>query len=291
MKAPSLLVGTDWRNRPPNSILSPMAKKKTPGFAPGPFFSKWWGPMADQTFKGHFSKKAAYSSTRKDHSTQHRMTPIKRCPCEAFTLCDERYQNMTEDERDTWRNATKKPGISGYELWMKECLYSMIHYKTMPITPTESGGFTCNLISGDGEEAPPDFIGQAPPGPWPPGNPCGFCMHSPPGSTPSKYTMEIYGLQFEGKRWNGYYVLPQSALECVWLLDTPDYIFEYVIEIRTNDDHATFTLKSGNGILDFGWNNEVLECWGPRILHRVYADGIFGPEPFAKTRRTTFPPP
>lgn len=64
----------------------------------------------------------------------------------AVSYCDGIYVDMHCDEREVWHNAVKAPGMSGYDLWMKESLYAVTRGFRPPQTPTPSGGFSVPYI-------------------------------------------------------------------------------------------------------------------------------------------------
>jgi len=140
-----------------------MPHKHKPGWVPGPGFSTFFGPTADATFKRDGKNRVITASTRKGHKKDKGKTPGQKCPCEAFRLCDLRFQQMTKEERDIWYKARKKPGQTAYTLWMKECISLAISTAHYPLEPSCSGGFTCSsLVEGPAVEEP-GFIGQVPP--------------------------------------------------------------------------------------------------------------------------------
>ncbi len=192
-----------------------MSKQKPKSFTPSPLFSAWWGPLADQVFFGAYKKHGPSARTARQHKTQTHRSPAQKCPCEAFTACDLAYQRMSAAAKKIWKDAIKKPGISAYELYMKECLATMIKTGTYPDGPTDSGGFSCRLVTPGLIAAPEGFIGQVPPPPepefYPPGAPCEFCSLQ----TPSKYNAKLQGLTGEAAIYNGDYVLTQ-VLACMW---------------------------------------------------------------------------
>ncbi|MBA7536907.1 hypothetical protein ES705_29172 [subsurface metagenome] len=139
-----------------------MGKKKKP-FTPGPFFCKWWGPLADQVWKTPAYKGNMYPVTRRAARKHTDKSEWHQCPCKAFTLCDKHYQQMNSDEKKKWKDALKKPGMSAYELYMKECLCSLIGNGHFPYKPSQSGGFSCRSLIPGPETPPGDWIGHIPP--------------------------------------------------------------------------------------------------------------------------------
>ncbi|MBA7539852.1 hypothetical protein ES705_32137 [subsurface metagenome] len=194
-----------------------MKKQKPKSYTPSPLFSAWWGPLADSVFHGAYKKHGASSRAKRAHKKDTHRTPRQKCPCEAFTLCDLAYQRMSAEDKKIWKDALKKPGMSAYELYMKECISSMIHTGTYPDCPTASGGFSCRLIKPGEDPAPDGWIGQMPTIEekplYPPGDACEYCSKE----TPSKVNCFIALLTGEGAKYNGKYVLPQIT-PCVWCL-------------------------------------------------------------------------
>jgi len=62
--------------------------------------------------------------------------------CTRFAKADKLYSAFPESEKNIWRRAVKKPGITGYTLWMKECLYLWGRGESSPLKPSISGGYT-----------------------------------------------------------------------------------------------------------------------------------------------------
>ncbi len=58
-----------------------------------------------------------------------------------FKYCDAVYQQFTEAEKQVWRNAVKKRGMSGYNLWMKESMALAAQGFYLPDVPSPSGGY------------------------------------------------------------------------------------------------------------------------------------------------------
>ncbi len=77
-------------------------------------------------------------------------------------MCDQYYQDMDPIVKDAWRFCVKKRGMSGYGLFMKECLCLLIKGYNFPRTCSPSGGYNCLTVD-PGDEVPPleGFIGQA----------------------------------------------------------------------------------------------------------------------------------
>lgn len=140
-----------------------MAKKTRKAYIPAPFFSDWWGPLADQVWSPSFSKHGPTARTRKKHSKDVHRTEKQKCPCEAFTAADLSYQKMSDPDRLTWKKALKKPGMSAYELYMKEAISALINSGRYPECPSVSGGFSCSSVIPGYPIQDPDFIGHAPP--------------------------------------------------------------------------------------------------------------------------------
>ncbi len=71
-------------------------------------------------------------------------------PCQQWQQADAIWVNQGESWRQKWRDALKKPGMSGYDLWMKEALTLCSQNKNLPDDPSISGGWsTAKVIPGD----------------------------------------------------------------------------------------------------------------------------------------------
>ncbi len=155
---------------------------------------------------------------------------------------------MSAADKKIWKDALKKPGISAYELYMKECLCTMIRTGTYPDGPTESGGFSCGLIAPGLVDAPEGFVGQVPPGDapdfYPPGAPCPSCEFQ----TPSKYNAKVQGLTGEAEPYNGEYVLDQGAA-CEWQVTLPQLFVG--LDRRSADDSDMVINIVGDGVFAF----------------------------------------
>lgn len=74
-------------------------------------------------------------------ATMKKRTALSK-PCLGFKKADKIYSNWPEHKKQVWRDAVKKPGISGYTLWMKECLHLWGKGEYAPDVPSISGGYT-----------------------------------------------------------------------------------------------------------------------------------------------------
>lgn len=68
---------------------------------------------------------------------------IETCPCKSWTHADWLWSHGFVDT-DQWRKAVKRPGMSGYDLWMREAVHlaSQGHY--FPHMPSISGGWSAS---------------------------------------------------------------------------------------------------------------------------------------------------
>jgi len=140
-----------------------MSKPPHKGFVPSPLFASWWGPLADQVWQPPPFKGGPHARTRRKHKREDHRSPYQKCPCEAFTLCDLRYQHFSAAEKKIWKDAVKKPYTSAYELFMKECLCGLIKTAYYPTCPSASGGFNCKSVITGPDRPPEGFVGQVPP--------------------------------------------------------------------------------------------------------------------------------
>lgn len=90
------------------------------------------------------------------HKKQVLETTELPCPCQSWKQCDWLYQMMTEEQRLVWRKAIKKPHMSGYDLWMKECVSLSVKGKNPPDLPSVSGGYSTALAIPGTTWLPPD---------------------------------------------------------------------------------------------------------------------------------------
>ncbi|MBA7540040.1 hypothetical protein ES705_32329 [subsurface metagenome] len=86
----------------------------------------------------------------------------KANPCKQWQHADALWVSQPDAWRQTWRDALKKPGMSGYDLWMKEALTLCSQNKYLPDEPSISGGWSTSKVV-PGETWPPP--GKAPPKP------------------------------------------------------------------------------------------------------------------------------
>ncbi|MBA7534182.1 hypothetical protein ES705_26428 [subsurface metagenome] len=71
-------------------------------------------------------------------------------PCRQWKQADAIWVAQSENWRQMWREALKKPGMSGYDLWMKEALTLCSQGNNLPDVPSISGGWsTAKVIPGD----------------------------------------------------------------------------------------------------------------------------------------------
>jgi hypothetical protein len=85
-------------------------------------------------FLDHFS-----DPTQKRHDKSY--TP-RKCSCQAFKYLDLQYQGFSQAEKDKWRQAVKKPGLSGYTLFMSEGLHHLTKNIPWSGEPSISGGYS-----------------------------------------------------------------------------------------------------------------------------------------------------
>ena len=75
-------------------------------------------------------KKNFEAHQRHKHKKQTDKTQSEKCPCQAFRLCDSQWNELPSGIQEDWDNALKKHRMSGYTLWMKECLCTMNMFGT-----------------------------------------------------------------------------------------------------------------------------------------------------------------
>ncbi|MBA7539002.1 hypothetical protein ES705_31280 [subsurface metagenome] len=158
-------------------------RKHPAGVQPGPMASEWWGCLADRVWMRQHRPRGLVSRPKIPHKTQKNKTPEQKCPCESFTMCDTYWQNMDSLRKHSWHHSVKNKPMSGYQLFMKECLCLLIAGYNFPVGPSPSGGFNCITVE-PGSEKPPleGFIGQAKVRYRCKGRPDWKCVPSPSGA-------------------------------------------------------------------------------------------------------------
>lgn len=76
-------------------------------------------------------------------------------PCQGFMKADKLYSSFPESEKQVWRDAVKRPVMSGYTLWMSECLYLWSKGLSSPLKPSISGGYSPKKAIPGGPYPPP----------------------------------------------------------------------------------------------------------------------------------------
>ncbi|MBA7658680.1 hypothetical protein ES703_66639 [subsurface metagenome] len=85
-----------------------------------------------------------------------------RPECHIFKHIDGCHKLLPQANRKQWRDAVKKPHMSGYDLWMKEGLHHGNRILPPPDEPSNSGGFTPGPLNpGSRFPPPPDFVWYA----------------------------------------------------------------------------------------------------------------------------------
>jgi hypothetical protein len=135
-------------------------------------------------------------------------------PCRQWQQADAIWVGQDETWRQKWRNALKKPGISGYDLWMKEALTCCASNRFLPDDPSISGGWsTAKVIPG--VTWPPE--GKVLPIPPPPPADYFLCWNCPAGSYLTFYGRLVPDTPdcryYEMFPWNEIHVM---LGECVW---------------------------------------------------------------------------
>jgi len=164
---------------------------------------------------------------RHPHKKKDDRTPPGQCPCVAFRLCDAGWGALPGWKQIDWNLNVKKDRMTGYMLWMKECLCTMNQFGTYPLEPTESGGYSCRYVEPTGEP-PEGGIGlHVPPEPegytclYPlPGTNCPDCFPN----TPEHICITFTDMTGDWEHFNRTYTLPQGGA-CWWNYETHD-LFE-----------------------------------------------------------------
>jgi hypothetical protein len=76
--------------------------------------------------------------------------------CQGFSSADKIYSGWPDSKKDVWRDAVKKPVMSGYTLWMKECLFAWSKGWYAPDVPSISGGYSCRRVVPGHTYPPPE---------------------------------------------------------------------------------------------------------------------------------------
>jgi hypothetical protein len=63
------------------------------------------------------------------------------CACKMFKRADALWVDMSDAAREPWHQNARARGISGYDLWMKECLWLWHRGLLAPDLPGASGGW------------------------------------------------------------------------------------------------------------------------------------------------------
>lgn len=178
---PHWLVGYPWMIQDCWTYKGKMAHTGKGWIAPL-LFGEMHGTFAGVTLQRGYHKDPSIDSPN-PHSGPPKPGPP--CPCAVFRLADATYHDLSAAQKQAWRNAVKRPGRSGYMVWMKEAMVCLFRYGVYPEfdNPSASGGYSCNALN-------PDFtapgsnptIGAAPynPPPPPPGEDCPCYICDPP---------------------------------------------------------------------------------------------------------------
>ena len=203
-------------------------------------------------------------------------------------MCDKIYQDLPFTQKTLWKISVKKPAMSGYELFMKECMSAAIREQKEVRSPSCSGGYSCRFLKLGDPLDWVNFVGHAPPvppaPPWPPGDPCEFCS----GDTPSKMTCIIVGFTGDAAPYNATVVLPQTS-NCVWTIWPPPMYYQvnrsapgwdtFSIDDFWVSAAATFENAAGPG-----------DCYEARTLAWVSGHGLLADQPDAIVTLETTPP-
>jgi len=90
-------------------------------------------------------------------------------PCIQWTYADAIWQSFTSEQKAEWQAAIKAPGVSNYDIWMKEALWHCQQYEYLPDHPSASGGYSHGPLNPGFTFPPtPDKEPPEPPPPPPP---------------------------------------------------------------------------------------------------------------------------
>lgn len=243
---------------------------------PGPFVDGVSGRLGSHQFTKHpYIKggKFAIKETKPHKPADRPDDDPRNCPCKAFKSCDAQWVAMTEAQKAVWIGAVKKPGMSGYDLWMKECLTCYNDGLPSPGEPSASGGYSTSFVNCSGGVNPP-VIGKAPPPPPPPpyGNPCEYCVGDPP-----KYFTVHFPLMDPECTWSGKHVtVTQTESACTWYFGV---VGTNVVLHRPNHNHWVVTSvdTEADCFCNTLWGNFAApdSCWETLYLPWQYCECDF----------------
>ncbi len=114
-----------------------------------PLIASLSGSTADMTLsKSNLPRPYFFDAYRRKPVTKPRwpsLTQLKN-PTLAFKYLDAIYSQFSEADKNVWRNAVKRPRMSGYGLWMKEAMFTVTRGYPPPRVPSPSGGFACHEV-------------------------------------------------------------------------------------------------------------------------------------------------
>ena len=217
---------------------------------------------------------SAYHTRKVQEYNKGPKPPAEQCSCWAWQFCDLTYQAMSDEDKLAWRNALKKRHMSGYDLWMKECLPLVNQGKNPPDSPSISGGFSSTTAVPGIRYPLPDGNPCQPPPPIPEGEECDNCE----GDTPLYFSCVISGLTGEPEVYNAERILTQvDGHPCQWHLlhEGSDYYL-----VRTNPTCWDFLLEGaapvGNAYFQETGANPDCETGG--LLPWTHGKPQWGPQ-------------
>lgn len=240
---------------------------------------------------------AVIASYTRRHFPSIQVVTDTPCPCQCWKKADYIYQGFSTSTKLLWRRATKKPCLSGYDLWMKSAVYNFTHKMNAPDAPPVSGGYTqIGNNPGDTWHVPPVDVKPWEPeldpdygGPYKKGHPCQWCV--PEDNWPLYREVKYAGITGKYSWLNGHHYLtqPDSAPWCrnqlridanLWGVSPqgPDYVWIHFSYSGLELPWARLTL------VDWSATKDCMETWNGvyfagsgELLHQFDATCIVKP--------------
>ncbi len=211
--------------------------------------------------------------------------PPASCACEAWKAADMNWVLLTEAQRQVWRDAVRRPGISGYDMYMSENMHCFHDGDGGPDGPSPSGGYsTVNVVcdAPDGIECPEACLHEEPPPEWSVGEDCcGFDA----GTTPS-----LIFAQGQDGRLVDDFGFPYHEEDAFLMPQVTEMSPEWCYYDQREDEHQyldlditpeepfpgwLFTVDRPCGVLTY-WGNPENAQEPPVFIGNVNTDGWWG---------------
>jgi hypothetical protein len=129
----------------------------------GALFNAVSGPLGNLLIHVPYAGRLHQLAARKPHVKAVGQDDAHECPCKSFRNLDRYWTANSATLKPIWDAAVKRPGLSGYQLFMDENLHRCHIDGKLCSVPSSSGGFNfLNTVAGT-VEVPPggDWIGKA----------------------------------------------------------------------------------------------------------------------------------